>query len=155
MEEQQEAPSVPCQGCQALNGPGARWCSTCGAPLAASISAAPGARGEPEPAIAPAAPELPAPASTTSSGAAPARTGDGPAQPTAGTVGQHRQCQWCGAMSSVDAAQCQQCGAMFPRPEQDEALLRAAEERLRAANDTLDMMRRRRGRRGFGRFIDT
>ncbi|GAC1448665.1 MAG: hypothetical protein PVSMB4_06080 [Ktedonobacterales bacterium] len=150
MEEQREAPPVSCPGCQALNGPGARWCSTCGAPLAPSVSAVPVARGEPERAPAPAAPEI-----TTSSGAALAGTGDGPAQPAAGTVGQERQCQWCGATSSVAAAQCQRCGAMFPRPEQDEALLRAAEERLRAANDTLDMMRRRRGRRGFGRFIDT
>jgi ribosomal protein L40E len=150
MEEQREAPPMSCPACQALNAPAARWCSNCGAPLAVSApAAASGARGVPVPATAPTVPE------PAASGAAQADTGDGPVRAAASTVRQARQCQWCGAANAADAEQCQQCGAMFPRPEQDEALLRAAEERLRAANDTLDMMRRRRGKRGFGRFIDT
>lgn len=126
MDERRDAPFTLCPACQAPNGAGARFCSVCGAELLGG--------GPP-----------------TTTGAAMGERG---APPTAGSnTGQMRQCQWCGATSPIGADQCEQCGAMFPRPEQDEALLRAAEERLRAANDTLDMMRRRRGRRGITRFL--
>lgn len=47
-----------------------------------------------------------------------------------------------------------QCGATFPIPEQDEVIMRAAEERLRNAQETLETMRRQRSRRGIGRLFD-
>jgi hypothetical protein len=65
-----------------------------------------------------------------------------------------RRCQWCGTRSPAESDRCTQCGAMFPRPEQDEALLRASEERIRAATESIDLMRRRRAKRGFGRLFD-
>jgi hypothetical protein len=44
------------------------------------------------------------------------------------------------------------CGAVLPRPEQDAAFTAAAEQRIRAATETIDAMKRKRG---FGRFFST
>ena len=42
------------------------------------------------------------------------------------------------------------CGAAYPSPEQDAAIARAAEERIRSVTESLEAMRRKRG---FGRFF--
>jgi hypothetical protein len=62
-----------------------------------------------------------------------------------------RRCDWCGASAPADQEHCASCGAAFPRPEQDEALRRASEARIRAALDEIEL--RRRGRRGLGRLL--
>lgn len=62
-----------------------------------------------------------------------------------------KRCAWCGGLSPWVAAVCESCGARFPVPEQDEAFRRAAEERLRQEEASLDLLRQRR-RRGWRRF---
>jgi uncharacterized membrane protein YvbJ len=64
-----------------------------------------------------------------------------------------KQCSWCGATNPDDALACQGCGAAFPRPEQDAALLRASQERIRMANDTIATLRRGRERKRLGRLF--
>ncbi len=59
-----------------------------------------------------------------------------------------RRCDWCGATNEPDAEHCTACQAMFPQPEQDEALRRASEERLRAVMAELELQERKRKRRG-------
>ncbi len=59
-----------------------------------------------------------------------------------------RHCDWCGATNEPDAERCVACQAMFPRPEQDEALRRASEERMRAVMAELELQERKRKRRG-------
>jgi hypothetical protein len=65
-----------------------------------------------------------------------------------------RRCEWCGTLNPDDAERCTKCGAAFPRPEQDEALLRASQERIRAATESIELMRRQRGKRGLNRWWD-
>jgi ribosomal protein L37E len=109
-------------------------CAACGASLEADLAGAcaDGLATAPVAAPAPATPPL------------------GAASPSE----EHRLCSWCGERSPATAEQCVTCGAVFPRPEQDAALLRAAEARLQAANDTLAMMQRQRARRGLRRFFN-
>lgn len=51
-----------------------------------------------------------------------------PAPPIA--PGKGKVCNWCGAVSASDAAACVSCGAAFPTQEGDEAIERAAKERI-------------------------
>lgn len=62
-----------------------------------------------------------------------------------------KRCAWCGGLSPWVAVACESCGAHFPVPEQDAAFRRAAEERLRQEEASLDLLRQRR-RRGWRRF---
>lgn len=62
-----------------------------------------------------------------------------------------KRCAWCGGLSSWVAAVCEICGARFPVPGQDEAFRRAAEERLRQEEASLNLLRQQR-RRGWRRF---
>lgn len=62
-----------------------------------------------------------------------------------------KRCAWCGGLNPWVAVVCEGCGARFPVPEQDEAFRRAAEERLRQEEASLDLLRQRR-RRGWRRF---
>lgn len=64
---------------------------------------------------------------------------------------QQKRCSWCGNMNPWTVAVCESCGARFPVPGQDEAFRRAAEERLRQEEATLDILRQRR--RGWRRFF--
>ena len=57
---------------------------------------------------------------------------------------QQKRCSWCSAMNPWTAAVCESCGARFPIPEQDDAFLRAAEERLRAEEAEINSLRARR-----------
>ncbi len=63
-----------------------------------------------------------------------------------------KRCDWCSSLNPWVAAVCETCGARFPVPEQDEAFRRAAEERLRQEEASLDFWRQRR-RRGWRRFL--
>ena len=64
-----------------------------------------------------------------------------------------KRCAWCGALDAETAEVGQGCGAAFPRPEQDEALLRASQERIRVANDSISTLRKERERKGLGRLF--
>jgi ribosomal protein L40E len=61
-----------------------------------------------------------------------------------------KRCGWCSAMNPWTAAVCESCGARFPIPEQDDAFLRASEERLRAEEAEINSLRARRLRGGWG-----
>ncbi len=65
-------------------------------------------------------------------------------------AGQQKRCSWCSGMNPWTAAVCESCGARFPVPEQDDAFLRAAEERLRAEEAEIYSLRARRLRWGLG-----
>lgn len=56
-----------------------------------------------------------------------------------------RLCEWCGARNPLDAERCVSCDAHFPRPEQDELLQRAFQERMALA----EQEEQRRRKRGF------
>jgi hypothetical protein len=75
----------------------------------------------------------------------------GATQPAAGAS--QKRCAWCGTLNADAEQSCQQCGAAFPRPEQDEALLRASQERIRVATDSITTLRKQRERRGLGRLF--
>ncbi len=68
-------------------------------------------------------------------------------------AGQQKRCAWCGALNAESEQNCQHCGAAFPRPDQDDALLRASQERIRVANDSIATIRKERERKGIGRFF--
>jgi hypothetical protein len=65
------------------------------------------------------------------------------------------RCQWCGVVNSGSNERCSGCDAAAPRPEQDLAIERAAEERIRAATESIAAMQRLRTRRGLGRFFNS
>lgn len=50
-------------------------------------------------------------------------------------------CNWCRAMSPKDALRCVNCDAMFPTPEGDEAVERAARERIEDLNEDIRKIR--------------
>jgi hypothetical protein len=62
-----------------------------------------------------------------------------------GTAAQTVRCQWCGAVNPAGRERCIQCDAAFPKPEQDAAILRASQERIRAAQEYTEMVHRKRG----------
>lgn len=63
-----------------------------------------------------------------------------------------KRCAWCNGLSPWDTVVCEVCGARFPVPGQDAAFKRAAEERMRQEEESLDFWRQRR-RRGWRRFL--
>ena len=64
-----------------------------------------------------------------------------------------QRCAWCGAINSIDAERCVSCNAAFPKPEQDNLLLRASHERVRLALQDFEEIDRKRARSFFGRFF--
>jgi hypothetical protein len=52
-----------------------------------------------------------------------------------------RVCLWCGAVSPSEAARCVACDAVFPTPEGDAALERAAQARIQAMESELRQRR--------------
>lgn len=52
------------------------------------------------------------------------------AQPAPPFSGEGKVCNWCRVVNAPDAVACASCGATFPTPEGDEALERAARERI-------------------------
>ncbi len=161
-----EQMTIRCPTCGAECFAGSAYCGTCGSALVAKQSslAQPTLHtpSVPGPTSAPESPWVEWPPSPTPSqpGATPnmppASGAPTPSQPAASSEGAValRRCDWCGAVSPADASRCAQCGATFPIPEQDEVIIRAAEERLRNAQETLETMRRQRSRRGIGRLFD-
>lgn len=52
-----------------------------------------------------------------------------------------RDCTWCGASNPPEASRCASCGAVFPTPEGDEALERAAQARIQAMESEIKQRR--------------
>ena len=105
-----EAPARQCPACGATMPQDARFCGACGSesqPTAAAPDAAEQAPATPPPPVAQAA-------------------------PVASVIGDARICPWCDARNPLDAASCVACGAVFPTPEGDEALERAARARIQS-----------------------
>lgn len=75
------------------------------------------------------------------------------APPASSSAGGMRQCAWCGALSPAQLDRCTACGAMFPRPEMDAAVERAAEQWMRSALGDIEARREKRLRRGLGRLF--
>ncbi len=132
-----------CPACGAAMPQQARFCGACGADSQSSPErqpSAPESSSEP-PAlhVAQAAPAAPFDAavetSTASGGAEPM------AAASAASVADGRVCPWCGAINTKGVNRCATCDAVFPTPEGDAALERAAQERISEMEKEL----RRRG----------
>jgi hypothetical protein len=52
-----------------------------------------------------------------------------------------RTCPWCDAVNPPDAVRCVACAAVFPTPEGNEALERAAQARIRSMESELNERR--------------
>ncbi|HEX8981529.1 MAG TPA: zinc ribbon domain-containing protein [Ktedonobacterales bacterium] len=115
-----------CPACGAAMPQQARFCGACGADAQASPERQPSAS---EPAEVPAAPLASSP-----DAASEAPNAVGAAEPMVATpvapVADGRACLWCGAINPKGAARCATCDAVFPTPEGDAALERAAQERI-------------------------
>jgi hypothetical protein len=135
-------PTVVCPSCGTTVAK-ARFCGACGADLPAAAHAPTmepltgGSIGVPtEPT------ELPAELTDAAEGdlatereaivATPAPSGPLEAPDAAPVAGDGKACPWCGAISPPGASTCASCNATFPTPEGDEALERAARERIEA-----------------------
>lgn len=142
--EQTALPAGQCPTCGASYQPGATICVYCGSPLIPAQAPGGGspALGSLSQTQQPSTAAAQADPAAESALAAPQAEG-----------GPRKRCSWCGAQNPADAQTCEGCGAAFPRPEQDEALLRASEERIRVANDSISTLRKERERKGFGRFF--
>ena len=126
MDENTSAPlERRCPTCGASMSQDARFCGACGSDsLPASDHAAPTAGVAPPP-----PPPLPAPAAPAEAPVAPPPAFSAPA-PSAIAGG--RICPWCDAPNPPDGVRCVVCGAVFPTPEGDEALERAARARIQS-----------------------
>lgn len=62
-------------------------------------------------------------------------------------------CQWCGAVNPPELERCRRCNAMFPKPEMDLAMLKAAEDRLRVLEDEINLRERQRKSGLFGKLF--
>jgi ribosomal protein L40E len=78
-------------------------------------------------------------------------TGDVAADPGGSPAVSTQRCQWCGAENPAGATQCATCHALFARPEQDAALRRDLDERLREEQVAHEMYASRR--RGLWRLF--
>lgn len=106
-----------------------RRCPACGAsmPLDARFCGACGSESLPVSA-APASPvEVTAPPPVSAAEPLPPA-----AAPTPSAIAGGRICPWCDAPNPLDGARCVACGAVFPTPEGDEALERAARARIQS-----------------------
>lgn len=122
--------------------PLARFCGACGASLAAepgptsgvavAVATEPAQPAEADQvasapaAAAPYLPPVPPPPPMWQAGSDQAA----PAGPAAPVAGDGKTCPWCGAVNPPGATTCSSCKATFPTPEGDEALERAARERI-------------------------
>lgn len=121
--------------------PRERRCPSCGAamPAEARFCGACGAETAPAPASDADAPAASEPVTAAPVTAAPVASAPAPKAPASVVAqsGDGRLCLWCGARSPLEAATCVACGAVFPTPEGDAALERAAQERIRAMESDL------------------
>ena len=82
-----------------------------------------------------------------------AATAAGPA-PAGEPLGEDAvRCQWCGAANPPDLERCRACNAVFPNPEMDLAMLKAAEERLRVLEDEISLRTHQRKNWLFGKLF--
>lgn len=150
--DHQEASRI-CENCGASNASEAQFCGLCGHELLEGATPVQDAVFPRNPdtsswqeAVSPAVPGTLEPERTANDLGEMERAiqsaAEGPAQ---------KRCSWCGGMNPWVAAVCESCGARFPVPGQDEAFRRAAEERLRQEEATLEHLRQRR--RGWRRFL--
>jgi predicted amidophosphoribosyltransferase len=146
-----------CPSCGAQYRRGASLCTFCGSPLttAQEERAQPTGPGDNRDSTTFATITLASPQPRAEPGreaiSAPSEPAAGSMPPVAG--GAHKRCAWCGTLNADAEQSCQQCGAAFPRPEQDEALLRASQERIRTVTDSITTIRKERARRGLGRLF--
>jgi rRNA maturation endonuclease Nob1 len=95
-------------------------CPACGAPLAAEAAACPAC------------------------GRSTLRE-EASAETTARMPGPHEwRCDWCEAINPLGAQRCSACGAVYPRADQDAAVQRAADARIRIALDEIVIRERLR-----------
>ncbi len=109
-------PSAVCPACGATVATQATFCGACGEVLPTPDVGREAAQ------VAPAAPVPVQPATTTSRAQA--------GELALSAAGKGKICSWCGAVNAPDAKTCSSCDATFPTPEGDEALDRAARERI-------------------------
>jgi hypothetical protein len=112
----------------------ARQCPTCGASMPRDARFCGACGSESRPTAAPAAAEQ-APVAAAAQPVAPVA-------PVAPIVGDARVCPWCNARNPLDAARCVACGAVFPTPEGDAALERAAQARIQSMEADLRPVQR-------------
>ena len=145
MESSAES-SSRCLTCGADLEMDAAYCPRCGSP--SMVAAPPNTVG-------PSAAPLEAPQAVLpgARAASPPQTEQALSQPGDGGGGPQKRCEWCGALNAEADQVCQQCGAAFPRPDQDAALLRASQDRIRMATDSIETIRKERERKGFGRLF--
>ncbi len=138
-----------CESCGATNAPEAQFCGACGHELPeaatgqdAVFQGSADATGWQAAAWAtpPDAPD----AEKAESSAEPGEMEAAAEAPTESA--QQKRCDWCGNLNPWVAAVCESCGARFPVPEQDEAFRRAAEERLRQEEASLERWKQRKRR---------
>ena len=144
---EQPAASAQCPTCGNPLDSRATICAACGASLVPSTPMPMPVSPTPEifdapPEVAPASPQL---TTMDASADAPPVTVTSTA-PTAPITADQKRCGWCGAGNPLGADRCVRCNAMFPRPEQDEAMRRAAEVRIQAAEDEIALRQRMRKR---------
>jgi hypothetical protein len=114
-----------CPACGATMPQQARFCGACGMESQSAESRAESLNTAAPVAAAPSvAPHTPTDPPVVASGAA-----------YVGADG--RDCPWCGASNPPNAGQCVTCGAVFPTPEGDAALERAAQARIQAMEGEL------------------
>ena len=145
MSEQQGETARLCPLCGGAAVPEASFCPFCGTPLASPPSGSQLLAAD-RPSQTGGASSVPPAGSPLATWSA---SGVHPAPPVPAPTAQWR-CQWCGAKNPRGTDRCVACGAAYPSPEQDAAIARAAEERIRSVTESLEAMRRRRG---FGRFF--
>ena len=122
MDDNTTAPQTRrCPTCGADMPQDARVCGACGTESLPTVASETPAAAEQAPASAPSAPSVPPPPVAAIPATAPAAA-----------TGDTRICAWCGASNPLDAASCVACGAVFPTPEGDEALERAARARIQS-----------------------
>ena len=63
------------------------------------------------------------------------------------------RCQWCGAANPPELERCRMCNAAFPNPDMDLAMLKAAEDRLRALEDEITLREQQRKHGLFGKLF--
>lgn len=125
MDENTSAPlERRCPTCGASMSQDARFCGACGSdslPASAAPAAAPTETLVPPPPSPPAVlAETPVPPPPAFAAPAPSAIAGG------------RICPWCDAPNPPDGARCVACGAVFPTPEGNEALERAARARIQS-----------------------
>lgn len=151
MSDQDQEAAQNCVHCGASNTLEARFCGVCGRELFEGSVASEGAMQE-------------RPDTSLWGGSAPDTWEPGNPNPGSSDLGEmeaaaqapvegamRKRCAWCSGLNPWAAVACEVCGAHFPVPEQDEAFRRAAEERIRQDEESLNFWRQRR--RGWRRFL--